>query len=249
MSEDSNFIVESLRRVAAERHARASTPGLQARVQAVKAYQQRRFAITYADLLVTPRYAPASRFFLDELYGPHDFSERDAQFERVVPALVRIFPQEIIDTVASLARLHALSESLDTEMAQQVEAVASPLNARSYVHMWRMAGRSDDRATQIELTLALGSALDRHTRKAVLRHTLRMMRAPAKAAGLLKLQHFLEAGFGAFRAMHGADEFLSMIRSREQALVVALFDRSARVDEEGWVRSKTAQPIQLPGAI
>ena len=32
------------------------------------------------------RYAGAARFFLDELYGPGDFSQRDAQFARVVPA-------------------------------------------------------------------------------------------------------------------------------------------------------------------
>ena len=46
---------------------------------------------------------------LDELYGPQDFSDRDAQFARVVPALVRLFPQELVETVAVLARLHALS--------------------------------------------------------------------------------------------------------------------------------------------
>ena len=77
--------------VASEGKARAASPALLKRVQAVKAYQQRRFSHTYADLLATPRYGGAARFFLQELYGPGDFSSRDAQFARVVPALVRLF--------------------------------------------------------------------------------------------------------------------------------------------------------------
>jgi len=50
-----------------------------------------------------PRYGPAAHFFLEELYGPRDFADRDTQFARVVPALVRLFPREIVATVAILA--------------------------------------------------------------------------------------------------------------------------------------------------
>ncbi len=60
----------------------------------------------------------AARFFLDDLYGPEDFTRRDEQFARVVPGLVRLFPQEIVGTVISLGELHALSEQFDTAMAR-----------------------------------------------------------------------------------------------------------------------------------
>ena len=89
---DANSILNHLRTVDAERERRDASPGLAARVQALKRYQQRRFAHTYDDLLKTSRYGPAARFFLDELYGPRDYSERDAQFARVVPALARLSP-------------------------------------------------------------------------------------------------------------------------------------------------------------
>ena len=92
MAANSTSILSQLDIVARERASRATDPALAASVEAVKAYQQRRFAATYSDLLHSPRYAGAARFFLDELYGPRDFSERDAQFARVVPALVRLFP-------------------------------------------------------------------------------------------------------------------------------------------------------------
>lgn len=117
MSVDSSRILGGLGRVEAQRQLRAAQPALLEGVSRVKSYQSRRFSRTYADLLASSRYEPAARFFLEELYGPHDFSTRDAQFVRIVPALVRLFPREIVETVSVLATLHALSEELDTQMA------------------------------------------------------------------------------------------------------------------------------------
>ncbi|MGY4827441.1 FFLEELY motif protein [Sphaerotilaceae bacterium SBD11-9] len=191
-------------------------------MQAIKSYQQRRFSHTYADLLTNPRYGGAARFFLDELYGPGDFTQRDAQFERVVPALVRLFPRDVVDTVETLAGLHALSEALDGEMGQQLPHETA--DACSYTHAWRAVGRAADREAQIALTLSVGQSLDRLTRKPLLRHSLRMMRGPARAAGLAALQRFLESGFDTFAAMDGASEFLATVSTREHRLMASLFD-------------------------
>jgi hypothetical protein len=222
---DANTILDHLQAVDAERRRRDATPSLDARVEALKAYQWKRFAHTYSDLLSTPRYGPAARFFLEELYGPRDYSERDAQFARVVPALVRLFPQDIVATVDTLARLHALSESLDTETASYL--AAPQVDALAYARAWRSAGRAEDRERQVELTLEVGTSLDRLTRNPLLRHALRMMRGPARTAGLGELQHFLESGFDTFKAMRGAAEFLAIVGERERALACALFDAAS----------------------
>lgn len=214
-------ILTDLARVEAERATRAARPELAVAVHAVKSYQQARFARSYAELLASPRYAAAARFFLEELYGPRDFSERDAQFARVVPALVRLFPRETVLTVATLARLHALSEELDSAMAAEIGSAS--VDAARYALAWRACGREADRYAQIDLTLQIGSELDRLTRKPLLRQTLRLMRGPAQAAGLGALQTFLEAGFDTFREMNGAAEFLDRIGSNERALARALF--------------------------
>ena len=79
--------------------------------------------------------------------------------------------------------------------------------------------------------LGLFAILDRLTRNPLVRHSLRMMRGPARAAGLGELQRFLESGFDTFKAMHGARDFLAAIGARERALAQALFDAS--VDAEG----------------
>jgi len=48
---------------------------------------------------------------------------------------------------------------------------------------------------------------------------LSMMRQPARLAGLAPLQDFLERGFAAFRAMHGAADFLRIINERETGIL------------------------------
>lgn len=228
MTPDAHRILASLQQVSVQRAANHGDPRQEAHVAAVKAYQQRRFRLTYAELLNDSRYGPAARFFLDELYGPTDYRERDAQFERVVPALARLFPKEMVHTVSLLAELHALSESLDAAMAGHIMSL--PLSATGYVAAWRAAGRRADRASQIQLMLKVGTALDRYTHNPLLRSSLRLMRGPARAAGLSSLQDFLEKGFDTFRAMRGASVFLSTIAEREQELVTALFDESNLAD-------------------
>lgn len=188
---------------------------------ALKAFQHARFERTYADVLADRRYAAAARFFLDDLYGPTDFTDRDQQFARIVPALVRLFPGEILTTVSELANLHALSERLDSAMARQLPGPV--VDAAAYAAAWRVVGEPGSRQQQIDLMVSVGRALDRFTRRAVLRHSLRLMRGPAAAAGLGALQQFLERGFDTFRAMGGAEEFLLLIATREQHLAAELF--------------------------
>ncbi|MED5622128.1 FFLEELY motif protein [Ideonella sp. BN130291] len=233
--------------MADERAGRQAMPGLQDRVMAVKAYQQARFRRGYADLLGDARYRGAATFFLEELYGPGDFSERDAQFVRIVPALVRLFPEEIVQTVEALAALHALSERLDTRMGMHLPSAS--LTRASYVAAWQATGEPDARSDQIRMTLDVGRALDRLTRNPVLRHSLRLMRAPARSAGLATLQAFLERGFDTFRQMRGAERFLATVAEREEALRQRLFtaDAVAMATVPAVFRLEAGDPlVQLP---
>jgi len=231
MSDIATRILQSLDAVDIERRRRAAAPGLRQAVDALKAYQQARFARTHASLLAHPRHGRAANFFLNELYGPQDFTQRDAQFSRIVPALVRLFPEDTVATVESLAAVHALSERLDTAMAIHLEG-AAPARA-SYVRAWQATGEGAARARQIELVMSVGEALDRHTRSFVLRASLKAMRGPARAAGMGSLQAFLESGFDAFGAMRGATEFLATIQQRETALARRLFEPAAVADATG----------------
>lgn len=218
-------ILSGLSAVREERSLRLKDVALGDAVAAVKRFQHARFAATYADLMAQGRYAGAARFFLEDLYGPTDFTDRDEQFARIVPALVRLFPAEIVQTVSELAELHALSERMDSAMGRAWQAAGSggDLDGVAYGRLWRAVGEPAAREQQIRLMVRVGGALDRYTRSAWLRQTLRLMRGPAQAAGLGALHGFLERGFDTFKAMGGAADFLGTIESRERDLAEQLF--------------------------
>lgn len=223
-------ILGHLAAVEAQRALRNADAELLAAVDAVKRYQHARFSRTYSDLLDSPRYGPAARFFLADLYGPQDYSARDHEFARVVPALVRMLPKELVQTVASLARLHAVSERMDTAMGRAL--VGLSVDEPTYGAAWRLCGGKGDRELQISLTVEVGAALERYTKKPLLRHALHLMRRPAKAAGLEHLQSFLETGFDTFKEMGGAGAFLETIAMRERAFAAALFEAVGQEPEK-----------------
>ncbi|HET7526704.1 MAG TPA: hypothetical protein VFK10_12240, partial [Burkholderiaceae bacterium] len=178
-------ITARLQHVQHLRRTREGNPLLEAAARSVKQHQHARFARDYAPLLASARHGEAARFFLDQIYGPVDFTTRDAQFERVVPLMARVLPNEVLDTIADLIELHALTEDLDQQMAAAL--TRAEIDERSYRGAWLKVGRQTDRERQLELLLKAGNALDRYTRSATLRATLRLMRAPARAAGLGRL--------------------------------------------------------------
>lgn len=208
-----------------ELRQRASTAGSISAVLSIKRLQAQRFRSTYADFLARSASAPAVRFFLEELYGEHDFSRRDAQFGRIAGALERMFPPAVSQLAVDLTETHALTESLDHEMAVQwafQDSAAS--DAERYVRSWRLCGGRDERLRQLTVVQHMGRELQRLTRMKPLKLALRMMRNPARAAGLDALQQFLESGFDAFAALGEAGPFMAAIQQRESSWIEDLFD-------------------------
>lgn len=220
-------IRESVAEVERLREESRLVPAIGAAVVRLKRFQARRFAGTYADLLASQSYAAAARFFLEELYSERDYGDRDAQFARIAGAVEKLFPRDVADTAATLARLHALTESLDHGMAR-IEPLDGHDDVDGYVRAWRAIGRREDRQRQLETVVAVGAEMTRLTRLPGIRMMLKMMRGPASAAGMSSLQRFLEAGFDTFAGVAkqrgGAERFLEIIREREQHLVDLLFD-------------------------
>ncbi len=205
--------------------AQARQEGLSTAVHQVKQLQARRFRATYADFLHDPRHAAATAFFLDELYGEHDFAQRDAQFARIASAIERLFPEAVADLAVDLAETHALTETLDHEVAEHWLAQDSDCPyAERYVRSWRLTGDRASRQRQLTVVLHMGQELQRLTRMKSLLMALKLMRGPAQAAGLASLQQFLERGFSAFATMGDARHFLAAIEEREGRWIDALFE-------------------------
>ncbi len=101
------------------------------------------------------------------------------------------------------------------------------MDLAAYTPAWQRVGQPAERERQIALMRRVGDALDGYTRNPLLRHSLRLMRGPARLAGLPELQAFLESGFDTFRAMRGAKDFLDTVVRREQAIAAWLFSATA----------------------
>lgn len=210
----------------AERAAAASTPVSTDDRLAVRRWQQQRLAATHADLLASPEFGPAARFFLSELYSTEDLSQRDADIERVIRILVKFLPDRALATLAAALEMDALSELLDGRLGKQLRAccASDDLGSRPLIiddQRYRTAycgmGDFDLRLRQIALTEEIGLALDKLARMPLLAGLLRMMRGPAHAGGVGGLHEFLERGYTAFAHMTDGRAFVRTIVERERA--------------------------------
>ena len=215
-----------------ERHLRQLRelrgPGsrLPPRLEELKRWQSARLQRTYADFSAQPRYRGATSFFIDDLYGAKDFSSRDQAMLRILPVMARMLPESAVETAALAIELEAVSEDLDQKLATAL--AGGPITEESYANAYRASATRKERERQVELIDATGRRLDELVRKPMVGQMLKMMRRPAKLAGLGDLQDFLERGYAAFRTMDGAGDFLATVNARETKILNALFSSAAR---------------------
>lgn len=192
-------------------------------------WQSARLAGSFADFSAAPATRDATRFFLDDLYGDHDVSARDRGVVRMLPMMKRVLPAELLGTAADAIELAVLSHAFDLRVATALEALVprraheSLLDAATYAQAYREAGLPRLRGRQIRLIVRIGVALDAAVHKPWLARLLRLSRLPARAAGLMALQSFLERGFAAFARMDDAAGFMAEIARREGAVSQRLF--------------------------
>ena len=192
----------------------------------LRTWQADRLAATYRDLLDSARYHDAARFFLTDLYGPKDFSERDHEIERILPTMSATLPAAGIRTIALAIEVDALSEELDAAMVAELRhaRAMAKITGEAYAEAYRRAAHRRQRERQLELIGEIGTSLAALTRKPLIRAALRVMRGPARLAGLAELHLFLEHGYEAFHRMGDSAEFLAAIADREGSILRQLFE-------------------------
>ena len=221
--------VADLKRFLAEardlRLAAAADPVRGQQRDRLRAWQAARLAKTHADLLASPKFNIAATFFLSDLYGPKDFSERDTEMEKVLPIMTTMLPVSGLRTLLLAVEVDALSERFDAEMVVVLgkRLDQDGLALDDYAAAYRQVGDREGRELQIRLIGETGEALDALAHKTFAGAALKLMHGPAQLAGLGALHAFLERGFNAFRSLRRADEFLETIVQRERELMVSLF--------------------------
>ena len=194
-----------------------SDPEFRTRLRALQAWQCRRLEYTHADMSANPRYAPGVRFFIEDLYAPRDFSDRDTEIEQALPYMTRLLPESVLETATTAMQLYVLSRELDRNMVRAlfVDQGVTEIEPSSYAEAYRICAQFPERREQIRLIGELAGRLEHYVRSRFLIATLRMARGPAALAGLGDLQSFLERGCSAFHHMGGSEHFVHTTVTRE----------------------------------
>lgn len=196
---------------------RSADLAFDARVVELRTWQAERLARTYSDLSRQSRFARAIEFFLNDLYGPHDVTQRDQELIRAWRYLKHSLPAAALRVLCEALELELLTQELDEAMVAALPA--GPLTAGTYAAAYRTVGRRQSRLRQIDLIIAIGDQLDGMRRHPWIGLALRVAHRPAHAAGFGVLQDFLERGYEAFHDMQGAETLLRTIRERETRLM------------------------------
>jgi len=221
------------------KHERVDSSGLDPRLAKLRAWQARRLAHSYADLLAHERYAPACRFFLDDLYAARDFSQRDHDMLQMYALLRRYVPGPLLEPLTLTVKVHALTEHLDQALAGMLfaeMAVTGDITSALYAQAYRRCDNYDEREEQIALIHRVGQLLEGVVKQPLTGATLSLLAVPARRAGWDDLTGFLERGFKAFKHLHGARPFLELVRRRETEYL----DRIYSGDEDPYEMQGTA---------
>lgn len=213
-------LYRELQSVKAERQAAQTDAATGMARAALKRFQVARMMRTHADLLMAPASHAAARFFLDDLYGAEDMTQRDADIERVIPMMERLLPVPALETITEAIMLDALSESLDAVMASRL---GEKFDEADYIVAYRESTLRADRERQLAYVESTGYSLCNLVRVRLVGTTLKLMRKPARLANLDKLHDFLERGFNAFSIMPDPKAFVVTVVTREKTIMENLY--------------------------
>lgn len=225
--------------------------GLPPLLRYLAAWQSRRLARTYADLLRDPEFSEACRFFLSNIYAPQDFTQRDYDGTRIYLFMRRFLPEQALRPLALALELNELTHNLDQQLARTMQAqlgVQDHFTMQQYEEAYRLCDNYDDRWRQIELIVEVGQRLEQVRRLPFISTTLRVARGPAHRLGWQEMHDFLERGYRAWKRLRRVDLFLSTIEQREKAILNRIYGRpgGAPADNPYLVTDGGPREIELP---
>jgi hypothetical protein len=208
------------------RHQTVEGAGLDPKMAMLRTWQSQRLTLTYADLLELPRYRPACLFFLEDIYAPRDFSQRDHDIEQMHDFARRFIPGPLLSPLTLTLELYRFTQELDQRLLSVLVdqlGVTDTITVALYAEAYRRCDNYAERVRQIELIDEIGQKLDGLVRLPLVGAMLNVAKGPARRAGWVDLIDFLEHGYTAFRRLHGARYFLSTIREREMSYLERIY--------------------------
>jgi hypothetical protein len=191
-------------------------------IRAVQTWQCQRLILSHQAIYQQEQFQPALDFFIHELYGPKDFSQRDKDIKRLAPKMAMLLPDTALKSLASALHLNALSFELDFAMAKELRD--KTINRDNYREAYQACNNANARQQQIHLIEVMGKDLAEAIKMRGISTLLLLSRQPAKIAGLHVLHQFIDSGYKAFRHIGNVDDFILPIVHFEQGLKDQMFD-------------------------
>ena len=198
----------------------AEKAGLMTTIRAVQAWQCKRLLATHQQMYQQKRFKPAVEFFINELYGPNDFSQRDQDIARIVPKMSKFLPEKALQSLASALHLNTLSFELDFDLAKKL--VDTEINRDTYAKAYISCNNLTTRQQQIDYIRTLGNDLADVVKLKGISSLLFISRKPAKMAGVLALHEFLEKGFKSFKNLGNVEDFINPVMDKEHQIMQQL---------------------------
>ncbi|OZG74893.1 hypothetical protein BTA51_00340 [Hahella sp. CCB-MM4] len=188
-------------------------------------WQITRLKRTHHDLYATPQYHDALEFLLKDLYSPKEFTQRDADLERIFPKMVKLLPDQALGTVANLIELNLLTQKLDEHMAVVLaeEMNVKEITETTYAEAFRRCDNLSVREHQIHLIQSSGEELEKYVKSRFLSFSLSITQGAAEMAGLGQLHQFLVRGMKAFKEIGGVKSLLDSIVLRERDILQRIY--------------------------
>lgn len=200
----------------------------------LSAWQSLRLSRTHADMLRDVRFSQGCRFFLDDIYAPKDFSQRDYDGHRIYNFMNRFLPEATLAPLARALEVNSLTQQLDLALAEAMRdqlGVVDRFDRAQYEEAYRLCNNYAMRARQIQLIVAVGKQLEHVRHVPFINTTLRVARGPAHRLGWFEMQDFLERGFAAWQSIQEPATFLRNIEQREMAILNRIYGQPGGAPE------------------
>jgi hypothetical protein len=157
-------------------------------------------------------------FIFTEIYGPRDFSARDAQARSMRPFL-RVIPGLGMHDIAELFALLELSSALDDSLVEALIQLGAPLtfDEPTYERAYRMVDNYALRRRQLDLTRVVLCNMHRLAHHPLIGLPLHRSGTLAIAMGLAEIHRFLCLGHRAFQPVRNIRAFVQTLDARERA--------------------------------
>ena len=183
----------------------------------LQTFQSQRLRRDHTDLAAESQYRQIAEFFFEEMYGPKDFSSRDAQAHRL-HQFVHLAPGLAARDVQDVLELLELTNLLDDTVAVWLSELEAPLDfdESTYERAYRLCDNYADRVHQIDLIRNSLYNVYRMARKPLIGAMLQRTQGLAHSVGMTDIHRFLYLGYQAIQPVRDIHRFVETVLLREQ---------------------------------